>query len=85
MFEGPDYPKSLKEDQFDLWLEEGRAKKINYELMLVIWDAFEEKYAPVYVENKSECASYQPYGDSTKTETVIAIYDLYSEARINFF
>lgn len=83
MFEGPDYPKSLEEHQFDDWLEEGRALKINYEYMLVIWDAFEEKYAPIYVEGRKQFSEYEYYGESVNNETIVAIYDLYSEARIS--
>lgn len=83
MFEGPDYPKSLEEDQFDDWLEEGRALKINYEYMLIIWDSFEEKYSPIYVANRSDFNEYEYFGESVNNETIVAIYDLYSEARIS--
>lgn len=82
MFEGPDYPKPLNEDQFDQWLEEGRELKINYDYMLIIWDSFEEQYAPIYVENRSKFKEYEHYGESVNSETIVAIYDLYSEARI---
>ena len=83
MFEGPDYPKPLDEDQFDDWLEEGRSLKINYEYMLIIWDAFEEKYLPIYVEGRSQFNEYEYFGESVNNETIVAIYDLYSEARIS--
>ncbi len=82
MFNGPDYPIALDEEQFEHWLEVGRAEKINYEYMLIIWDAFDEKYAAHYVEDRSKFANYENYGESVNTETLIAIYDLYSEARI---
>ena len=42
MFEDPDYPKPLDEDQFDQWLEEGRELKINYNYMLIIWDSLKK-------------------------------------------
>ncbi len=82
MFYGPDYPDSLDAETFDQWLEEGRAQKINYEYMLLIWDNFEEKYKPLYVENRSQFNEYEWYGESVNNETIVAIYDLYSEARI---
>ena len=82
MFEDPDYPKPLDEDQFDQWLEEGRELKINYNYMLIIWDSFEEKYKPIYLENRFKFKEYEYYGESVDSETIVAIYDLYSEARI---
>jgi hypothetical protein len=82
MFNGPDYPKALDEEQFDLWLEEGRAQKIKYEYMLILWDAFEEEYVPQYVEGRSDFGDFEYYGESVNNETIVAIYDLYSEARI---
>lgn len=83
MFNGPDYPKALDEDIFDRWLEEGRSLKINYEYMLILWDAFEEEYTPVYVESRKGFHDYEPYGESVNNETIVAIYDLFSEARIS--
>ena len=82
MFYGPDYPDSLDAETFDQWLEEGRAQKINYEYMLLLWDTFEEKYKPTYVENRNHFNDYEWYGESVNNETIVAIYDLYSEARI---
>lgn len=83
MFEGPDYPKPLSEDLFDHWLEEGREQKINFEYLLVLWDAFDEKYVPFYVENRSKFNEYEIYGESVNTETIVAIYNLHSEARVS--
>jgi len=83
MFNGPDYPKVLDEDQFDDWLEEGRAQKIKYEYLLILWDAFEEAYVPQYVEGRDNFGDYELYGESVNNETIVAIYDLYSEARIS--
>ncbi len=82
MFEGRDYPKSLDEDQFDSWLEEGRANPINYEYMLVIWDEFEGIYKAGYLENRSQLNGISIYGQDIAQETVIAVYDLYSESRL---
>lgn len=80
MFEGPDYPKSLDEDQFDQWLEEGRSHKINYEFMIVFWDEFEEKYFPQYLESKSELSTHSGFAPN---ERLVAVYDLYSESRLS--
>jgi len=82
MFEGRDYPKSLDESQFEIWLEEGRENPINYEYMLVIWDEFESTYKAEYVENRAALSSIAIFGVDIAQETVIAVYDLYSESRI---
>ncbi|MEL6558771.1 MAG: hypothetical protein AAFQ94_11345 [Bacteroidota bacterium] len=82
MFDGSDFPKSLDEQQFEEWLEEGRESKIGYEYLLIIWDAFEEKYQPVYLENRDKISSYELYGNSVSQESLVAAYDLYSESRI---
>lgn len=82
MFDGSDFPKSLDEQQFEEWLEEGRESKISYQYLLIIWDAFEEKYQPVYLEERSKINSYELYGNSVSQESLVAAYDLYSESRI---
>ncbi len=85
MFDGPDFPKSLDEELFDTWLEEGRDSKIGYNYLLIIWDAFEEKYLPIYIEDKEKSKSYESFGNSVNQETLVAIYDLYSESRIGLW
>lgn len=85
MFEGPDYPKSIKEEEFESWLEEGRASKISYNFLLIVWNVYDEKYDPVYVENREEIKSYETYPDAKGSEALIAVYDLYSESRITRF
>lgn len=82
MFNGPDYPQSLDEAQFDSWLEKGRESKISYNYLLIIWDAFETKYLPVYVEDRSKLTAYDAYCESVSNESLVAVYDLYSESRI---
>ena len=82
MFEGKDYPKSLDEDQFEVWLEEGREHPINYEYMLVVWDEFDAEYRPEYVESRQQLSGLAHFGQEVAQETVVAIYDLYSESRI---
>jgi hypothetical protein len=82
MFEGSDFPKSLDEDVFNLWLENGRQSKIRYNYMLVVWDEYESKYRPVYAEHRDEIGQYDMYRTSVGRESLIAAYDLYSESRI---
>lgn len=82
MFDGSDYPKSLKEQLFDNWLETGRLQKIPYNYLLVVWDDWDQKYFPAYVENRSEINSFEAYGQATGREALIAVYDLFSGSRI---
>ena len=79
MFDGPDYPKSLNEEVFTTWLENGRTSRIGYLYLLIIYDDYETSYRPVYVSDRQEIASYR---DSRSRERFIAAYDLYSESRI---
>lgn len=82
MFDSPDFPQSLDEALFDSWLEIGRASKIPYAYLLIVWDEIEEKYLPVFAENRSELEGFERYGDSTVRQLLVAAYDLYSESRI---
>lgn len=79
MFEGPDFPKSLDEGVFNLWLENGRLAKIGYNYLLIVWDEYESAYRPVYIAHRNEIESYTT---SSGRERFIAAYDLYSESRI---
>jgi hypothetical protein len=82
MFDGSDFPQSLNEEDFALWLENGRHSKIRYSYLLIIWDAYESKYLPVYAEHRDEIGEYETYQTSTGRESLVAAYDLYSETRI---
>lgn len=82
MFNGPDYPKALDEDLFDAWLEKGRSRKMGYNYLLIIWNALEIKYSPIYIEDRNELHRYEVYGESSGIESLVAVYDLYSESRI---
>ncbi|GAB4107741.1 hypothetical protein GCM10028791_01880 [Echinicola sediminis] len=82
MFESSDYPKPLDEELFETWLEEGRAKKISYNYLLIIWNAYEEKYQPVYVEERPEINGFQQYPHHSGEEGLVAVYDLFSGSRI---
>jgi hypothetical protein len=82
MFNGPDFPKSLDEEVFSLWLENGRLSKIGYNYLLVVWDRYDSLYRPVYAEHRDEIGTYETYKSSTGRESLVAAYDLYSESRI---
>ncbi|MEQ8582834.1 MAG: hypothetical protein RIC30_12150 [Marinoscillum sp.] len=82
MFDGSDFPKPLDEEVFDQWLENGRQSKIGYAFLLVVWDAFEAAYLPVYAERREQMQDYQRYQESTGRESLVAAYNLYSESRI---
>jgi len=82
MFDGADYPKSLNESIFENWLEIGRASKIGYHYMLILWDAFEENYRAIFLEDRESIKNYGLYPGANGTESLIAAYDLYSESRI---
>jgi hypothetical protein len=79
MFDGHDFPKSLDENVFNLWLENGRLSKMGYHYLLIVWDEYESKYQPVYVEHRDEIESHSAPGSR---ERLVAAYDLYSESRI---
>ncbi len=83
MFEGPDYPQSLDEELFEEWLEKGRQSKISYEFMAVIWDDFDKSYSPRFLENRDEFSEFRDLSHRIGSEWLIAIYDLYSESRLN--
>lgn len=82
MFDGSGYPMSLDESLFEAWLEKGRESKIGYTHMLIIWDAINEEYLPVYLEDRNKINSYEVHPYAAGSEALIAVYDLYSEARI---
>lgn len=82
MFNSSEYPKPLNEAQFMAWLEKGRASKIPYEYLLIIWDDLEQEYLPMYVENRGDLMSYEKYGTSPAQQVLVAAYDLYSESRV---
>lgn len=87
MFDSPDYPKSLDEELFEAWLEKGRESKIGFEYMLVVWDEVAQDYRAVYAESREHIKELKisTWGDSVEQESVIAIYDLFSESRIGGF
>jgi hypothetical protein len=82
MFDSNEYPTALHEDVFETWLENGRLSKMPYEFLLVVWDAYERTYIPVYAEHRDVMEGYERYGSSTGRESLVAAYSLYSESRI---
>lgn len=83
MFEGPDYPGSITEEVFETWLAEGRESIISYHFLLIVWNVYDEKYNPVYVESREEIDNYELYPNAKGSEALIAVYDLYSESRVS--
>jgi hypothetical protein len=80
MFEGAQFRKSLSEEVFNVWLENGRMSKIGYKYLLIVWDEYESDYRPVYSENRDDIHTYD--GSAMSRERLVAAYDLYSESRI---
>ena len=79
MFDGSGFTKSLDEELFDSWLENGRQNKLNPNYLLIIWDEIESEYKPVYLESRDEVNDYKT---TPGRELLVAAYDLYSESRI---
>lgn len=82
MFDSSDFPKSLDEDLFDQWMEEGRNSKIANYYLLIIWDEMDEDYTCEYVSHRQALQKYQKYPSGSGRELLVAAYDLYSESRI---
>lgn len=79
MFEGLGVPKSLDEEVFNDWLENGRRSNIGYRYLLVIWDEYDSEYKPVYAHQRDDIEHQKASGSR---ERLLAAYDLYSESRI---
>lgn len=82
MFDGPDFPLSLDENQFIDWIENGKSNKMGYRYLLIVWDQYDSAYRPVYAQERNEVEQYQLYKSATGRESLVAAYDLYSESRI---
>ena len=54
MFESAKLPHSLDENTFEEWLEAGRSNKMSYLYLLIVWDAQDEKFIPIYTSNREE-------------------------------
>ncbi|MEM9329412.1 MAG: hypothetical protein AAGA85_27375 [Bacteroidota bacterium] len=80
MFESLGHGKSLDEERFESWLEEGRSSYLGYLYLLVIWNEGEEDFQPVFVTERERIYGY--VRDIASHEQVVAAYDLYSESRI---
>jgi hypothetical protein len=55
MFDGLDFLKTLDEEDFNLWLENGRQSKLGHNYLLIVWDTFKSAYRPVYASTLSTC------------------------------
>ena len=82
MFDGSEFPKALDEAVFATWLEDGRVSLLSHQYLLIVWDALEQEYQPVYVAERDHIQKYEPYQQATGRESLIAAYDLYSESRV---
>jgi hypothetical protein len=82
MFDSPDYPQALEESLFEEWLEKGRSSKIPYAFLLIVWDELENKYLPVFTEDRKDIKQFARYGYSPENQLLVAAYDLYSETRV---
>lgn len=82
MFDGPGFPKSLDEEVFNQWIENGKLSKVGHKYLLIIWDEYETSYRPIYTEHREEINDYHPYDESIGRERLVAAYDLYSESKI---
>ena len=81
MFETLDFGKSLNEDLFDEWLENGRNSRLGYHYMLVVWDKLYEQFKPIYTEDKERIEEFD--NSVVSNEILVAAYDLYSESKIS--
>ncbi len=82
MFENLNFSKSLSEDLFESWMEKGRESAIGYNYLIVMWNAYEEEYNPVYIEDREGLQKYSHQDVLTISETIVAMYDLFSGTRI---
>lgn len=78
MFESRDRA-ALPEEQFELWLEEGRSHVIGYHFMLILWNELDRTYKPYYLTDRKDVYSYR----TSAAEEVVAAYDVYSESRLS--
>lgn len=82
MFDSPDYPKSLSEDQFELWMEKGRSSPLSYSFLLIVWSELDEDYYPVFAEGREVIEEFGRYGLSADNQVLVAAYDLFSQTRV---
>ncbi|EIM78531.1 hypothetical protein A3SI_03383 [Nitritalea halalkaliphila LW7] len=82
LFQSPDYPAPLSETRFHHWLEAGRASKMPYAYMAILWDELEGAYQVLYLEERKEVLALPRYNQSPERQTLIAAYDLYTEGKI---
>jgi hypothetical protein len=83
MFDSSGFPKPLEEEIFYSWLEKGRSSRLSFKFLLVVWNEFESEYQGVFAEDRDKIREYKAHGLTNGAESLIAVYDLYSESRIS--
>lgn len=68
----------LDETTFEQWLIAGRESKLGYLYVLVLWNATEQSYRPIYASSREELQRHL----AEPNESIVAAYDIYSESRI---
>lgn len=83
MFESAGFPKALDENTFMEWLEKGRNSRLPVKYLIIIWNDLEENFRPQYEESREDLEIYCQSLRSNSRESLIAVYDIYSESKIN--
>ncbi len=83
MFENHKKSGSLDEDLLQVWFEKGRNSKIFYKYLLIIWNEMDSEYRPEYLENRKALENYHQSYNANDSESLIAVYDVFSESRID--
>lgn len=83
MFENHTKSGSLNEDLLQIWFEKGRNSRIVYKFLLIIWNESDLEFKPLYLENRKELEDYHKGYNANDSETLIAVYDVFSESRVD--
>lgn len=68
----------LDEQIFEDWLEKGREDRFGFHYMIILWNEWDKAYKPMYTSSRNEALQYR----TDSRESVISVYDLFSESRI---
>ena len=80
MFESQ-YGKSLSEEEFEQWFENGRDHPIGNKYLLVTWNTLDQVFSPKYFTSREELRQFASVDNYQ--EELVAAYDLFSESRIS--
>lgn len=83
MFETLGFPKGLDESVFQKWLDKGRNSPLSVNYLIVKWNEMEEEFEPQYLEHKEQIKELSSEQKNYTNEKIVAVYDIYSESRIN--